>query len=95
MGDLPDADVAPPDNVLFVCKLNPITQDEDLELIFSRFGKVKKYAPLFCLVFSLVLVPAFVSCDCCSQRVLAGGWVSQGMNRIIDDFSVVVVVGRR
>jgi len=26
--------------VLFVCKLNPITRDEDLELIFSRFGPV-------------------------------------------------------
>jgi peptidyl-prolyl cis-trans isomerase-like 4 len=26
--------------VLFVCKLNPVTQDEDLELIFSRFGKI-------------------------------------------------------
>lgn len=36
--DLPDADIRPPDNVLFVCKLNPVTTDEDLELIFSRFG---------------------------------------------------------
>jgi len=26
LGDLPDADVAPPENVLFVCKLNPVTQ---------------------------------------------------------------------
>ena len=25
---------------LFVCKLNPVTTDEDLEIIFSRFGKV-------------------------------------------------------
>merc|ERR1712029_1320832 len=41
LGDLPDADVAPPDNVLFVCKLNPVTTDDDLEIIFSRFGKVK------------------------------------------------------
>lgn len=40
VGDLPFAEVAPPENVLFVCKLNPITQDEDLELIFSRFGKI-------------------------------------------------------
>jgi len=39
--DLPDADVAPPDNDLFVYKLNPITQDGDLELIFSRFGPIK------------------------------------------------------
>jgi peptidyl-prolyl cis-trans isomerase-like 4 len=39
--DLPDADVKPPENVLFVCKLNPVTQDDDLELIFSRFGPIK------------------------------------------------------
>jgi peptidyl-prolyl cis-trans isomerase-like 4 len=37
LGDLPSADIKAPDNVLFVCKLNPITEDEDLELIFSRF----------------------------------------------------------
>ncbi|XP_040576110.1 LOW QUALITY PROTEIN: peptidyl-prolyl cis-trans isomerase-like 4 [Lepeophtheirus salmonis] len=40
IGDLPDADCAPPENVLFVCKLNPVTTDEDLEIIFARFGKV-------------------------------------------------------
>ena len=39
IGDLPHRDVKPVDNVLFVCKLNPITEDEDLELIFSRFGQ--------------------------------------------------------
>lgn len=37
LGDLPDADIKAPENVLFICKLNPITQDEDLELILSRF----------------------------------------------------------
>lgn len=40
IGDIPDADVKPPDNVLFVCKLNPVTTDEDLEVIFSRFGNI-------------------------------------------------------
>ncbi|KAF2228317.1 cyclophilin-like domain-containing protein [Elsinoe ampelina] len=40
IGDLPSADITPPEQVLFVCKLNPVTQDEDLELIFSRFGKI-------------------------------------------------------
>nr|CAD1834568.1 unnamed protein product [Ananas comosus var. bracteatus] len=40
IGDIPDADMKPPDNVLFVCKLNPVTQDEDLYTIFSRFGNV-------------------------------------------------------
>ncbi|KAL9607333.1 MAG: hypothetical protein Q9167_007746 [Letrouitia subvulpina] len=40
VGDLPFAEVKPPENVLFVCKLNPVTEDEDLDLIFSRFGKI-------------------------------------------------------
>ena len=38
LGDLPDADVKPPENVLFVCQLNPVTEDEDLKMIFFRFG---------------------------------------------------------
>jgi peptidyl-prolyl cis-trans isomerase-like 4 len=41
IGDIPDADIKPPDNVLFVCKLNAVTTDEDLEIIFSRFGAIK------------------------------------------------------
>ncbi|KAH7679160.1 Cyclophilin-type peptidyl-prolyl cis-trans isomerase protein [Dioscorea alata] len=40
IGDIPDAEIKPPENVLFVCKLNPVTQDEDLHTIFSRFGTV-------------------------------------------------------
>ncbi|MCO5575187.1 hypothetical protein L7F22_028984 [Adiantum nelumboides] len=40
IGDILDAEIKPPENVLFVCKLNPVTQDEDLETIFSRFGKI-------------------------------------------------------
>ncbi|TPX60297.1 hypothetical protein PhCBS80983_g01868 [Powellomyces hirtus] len=40
VGDLPFAEIKPPENVLFVCKLNPVTRDEDLELIFSRFGTI-------------------------------------------------------
>ena len=40
VGDLPFANVRPPENVLFVCKLNPVTRDDDLELIFSRFGVI-------------------------------------------------------
>ena len=40
VGDLPFANVRPPENVLFICKLNSVTRDEDLELIFSRFGKI-------------------------------------------------------
>jgi peptidyl-prolyl cis-trans isomerase-like 4 len=42
LGDLPSAEITAPENVLFVCKLNPITEDEDLELIFSRFDEKVK-----------------------------------------------------
>lgn len=42
VGDLPFADIRPPENILFVCKLNPVTRDEDLELIFSRFGPIRR-----------------------------------------------------
>lgn len=41
VGDLRDADEKPPDNVLFVCKLNAVTTEEDLEVIFARFGPIK------------------------------------------------------
>ncbi|RNF08424.1 putative RNA-binding protein [Trypanosoma conorhini] len=38
------ADVAgelkPPENVLFVCKLNPLTTDEGLKMCFSQYGRV-------------------------------------------------------
>eukprot|EP01069_Polyplicarium_translucidae_P011670 Polyplicarium_translucidae@DN421_c0_g1_i1.p1 len=41
LGDLPDAEVRPEESVLFVCKLNPYTEAEDLELLFSRFGRLR------------------------------------------------------
>ncbi|KAK9812707.1 hypothetical protein WJX72_002420 [[Myrmecia] bisecta] len=40
IGDLPEADAKPPSNMLFICKLNSITTEEDLEIIFSRFGTI-------------------------------------------------------
>lgn len=40
LGDLPFASIRPPENILFVCKLNPVTSSSDLELIFGRFGKI-------------------------------------------------------
>ncbi|TMW55037.1 hypothetical protein Poli38472_013799 [Pythium oligandrum] len=41
IGDLPDADVKPPEEVLFVCKLNAVTESEDLDMAFCRFGPCK------------------------------------------------------
>ncbi|KAJ2903700.1 Peptidyl-prolyl cis-trans isomerase-like 4, partial [Coemansia aciculifera] len=40
IGDLPFADIKPPENILFVCKLNLVTRDDDLQTIFARFGKI-------------------------------------------------------
>eukprot|EP00658_Telonema_sp_P-2_P044686 TRINITY_DN3257_c0_g1_i1.p1 TRINITY_DN3257_c0_g1~~TRINITY_DN3257_c0_g1_i1.p1 ORF type:complete len:399 (-),score=124.82 TRINITY_DN3257_c0_g1_i1:192-1283(-) len=42
VGDLMYEEQAPPEHVLFVCCLNPVTTSEDLELIFSQFGKVNR-----------------------------------------------------
>ncbi|MCO5548899.1 hypothetical protein L7F22_002361 [Adiantum nelumboides] len=40
IGDIPKADIKPPDNVLFICKLNPVTKEDDLQIIFLQFGTV-------------------------------------------------------
>lgn len=40
LGERRSADLQAPDNVLFVCRLNPLTQAEDLQTIFARFGPV-------------------------------------------------------
>jgi len=41
LGVLPTADIKPPENVLFVCKLNPATDEEGLEIYFSQCGNIK------------------------------------------------------
>merc|ERR1712029_1178159 len=64
VGDLPEADIAPPENVLFVCKLNPVTADEDLEIIFSRFGKVVSCEVIRDKKTGDSLQYAFVEFDC-------------------------------
>lgn len=42
LGDLSHYKVKPSPQTLFVAKLNPITTENSLEVIFSRFGAVKK-----------------------------------------------------
>ena len=39
--DIPDAEMKLPENILFVCKLNECTKEEDLEIIFGRFGGIR------------------------------------------------------
>ncbi|ODV85649.1 hypothetical protein CANARDRAFT_187900, partial [[Candida] arabinofermentans NRRL YB-2248] len=41
LGDIPTPSISPSPFVLFVCKLNPITEESDLKLIFQRFGSIK------------------------------------------------------
>ncbi len=41
IGDLPDTEIRSSDNLLFVCKLNAVAEVDDLEIIFSRFGKCR------------------------------------------------------
>lgn len=36
VGDLPFAEVKPPENVLFVCKLNPVTQGKQMQRTYHR-----------------------------------------------------------
>ena len=52
LGDLPSAEIKAPDHVLFVCKLNPVTTAEDLEIIFSRFGPILRYVGLSSVCFN-------------------------------------------
>ena len=40
LGDLPDAEARPPENVVFVCQLNAKTEERGLTTLFSQFGKV-------------------------------------------------------
>ncbi|AMD19563.1 HCL588Cp [Eremothecium sinecaudum] len=39
-GDIKHRGIKPADNVLFICKLNPLTKAKDIAQIFSRFGSV-------------------------------------------------------
>lgn len=53
VGDLPFAEIRPPENILFVCKLNAVTRDDDLDLIFSRFGTILRCVGLKTYFFFL------------------------------------------
>ncbi|PHU27347.1 Peptidyl-prolyl cis-trans isomerase-like 4 [Capsicum chinense] len=46
IGDFPDAEIKPPDNVLFVCKLNEATDDESLYIIFFSCAETVKSAEI-------------------------------------------------
>ncbi|KAK1404129.1 Peptidyl-prolyl cis-trans isomerase [Heracleum sosnowskyi] len=87
IGDIPDAEIKPPENVLFVCKLNPVSEDEDLHTIFSRFGTVTsadiirdfKTGDSLCYAFI-----EFEDTDACNQAYL------KMANALIDDRRIQV-----
>lgn len=71
VGDIPDAEIKPPENVLFVCKLNPVTQVGAhsllalLVLMEHLNHKLNKYfgrtdSEPFCCAFAAVLISAIV-----------------------------------
>lgn len=82
VGDLPFANVRPPENVLFVCKLNPVTRDEDLELIFSRFGTIMSCQVIRDKKTGDSLQYAFIEFD---QRAEAEAAYFKMQNVLVDD----------
>jgi peptidyl-prolyl cis-trans isomerase-like 4 len=76
VGDLPFAEIKPPENILFVCKLNPLTRDEDLEIIFGRFGKILSCQVIRDKITNESLCYAFIEYenqeDCEDVRVFGG-----------------------
>jgi peptidyl-prolyl cis-trans isomerase-like 4 len=90
LGDLPSVDTKPPDTVLFVCKLNPVTDSESLELIFSRFGTVKKCDVVMDWKTGESLQYAFVEFEteeACTEAYLKMNNVKIDDRRIQVDFS--------
>lgn len=90
LGDLPSVDMKPPDNVLFVAKLNPITSDDDLELIFSRFGKIRSCHIVRDPETKQSLQYAFIEFatkDSCEEAYLKMNNVIIDDRRIVVDFS--------
>ena len=43
IGDLPYAEVKPPENVLFVCKLNPVTEGQSSDASLTEEGTEKTF----------------------------------------------------
>jgi len=41
LGDIPTFNILPSDKIIFICKLSPFTNEEDLKFAFSKFGKIK------------------------------------------------------
>lgn len=44
VGDLPYAEVKPPENILFVCKLNPVTEGQSVDPTASTYISLTNFA---------------------------------------------------
>lgn len=98
MGDLPSADAKPPENILFICKLNPITEEVDLERIFSRFGKINSVNIVKDPKSGQSLQYGFIEFDKkddCERAYLKMDNVLLDDRRIHVDFSQSVLKGKR
>jgi peptidyl-prolyl cis-trans isomerase-like 4 len=90
IGDIPDADVKPPENVAFVCKLHPVTNDQDLFLLFSRFGPINSCQVIRDFKTGQSLQYAFIEFQNvrdCEEAVLKMDGVLVDRKRIKVDFS--------
>lgn len=85
--DVKHADDAPPENVLFVCKLNPLTEDEDLEIIFGRFGNILECEIIKDYVTGDSLCYAFITYD--NVKSCEAAYVKMD-NVLIDDRRIKV-----
>lgn len=87
LGDLPDAELKAPENVLFICNLNKFTMDEDLELIFSRFDENVKVEILRDKITGDSLLYAFAEFGSKQQAVEAYFKMN---NALVDDRRIKV-----
>ena len=98
MGDLPHVDAKPNDKTLFVCHLNRYTQDADLEVIFSRFGEIRRCNIVKDFRTGDSLQYAFIEFDerkSCEQAYHNMNGIIIDNRRIKVDFSQSVVSGTR
>ncbi|NXQ00060.1 PPIL4 protein, partial [Vidua macroura] len=92
VGDLPDADIKPPENVLFVCKLNPVTtvirdwkSGESLCYAFIEFEKEEDCEKAYFKMDNVLIDDRRIHVDF-SQSVAKIKWKGKGGRYTKEDF---------
>ncbi|NWT51003.1 PPIL4 protein, partial [Erythrocercus mccallii] len=92
MGDLPDADIKPPENVLFVCRLNPVTTvirdwktGESLCYAFIEFEKEEDCEKAYLKMDNVLIDDRRIHVDF-SQSVAKMKWKGKGGQYTKEDF---------